>query len=332
MAISISTVPTRAFAFSPSKIVISGATANQKIDFEFNGFFSTRYADALGDLTFPLSKVLKSAWATEEVGDVLPFTAFVNSSSKLIKSVVLNIKSNNAHILSSPYTISAIWGALQVAEVEPTVETIYKFGTLPLTITQNIGQYFRNSVVSAWAGNGIGKDIDVQALILQDTIVPSIKLGTGTDENPTYLKEIFIEELPYCSDSVYLRWIDRYGQYRYFAFLNGESANTVKQGDSYTKELLDLSPSVNGLYKTQNQLIDNSGSPVIGISVPTATYAQQKFLQGLETAIKVYKHLGSNQWVEVGCAVESIKIDERWKQNKSVNLAITMPNLYLPTL
>lgn len=323
MAIEISTVPTRAFAFSPSKITIKGATAGQQIDFTFNGFSATRYADSTGNLIFPLAKALKSAWATTDVGDVIPESAGnANSETKLVKTVTLGIKnSSGTDLFASPYTISAIWGALQVAETEDTEETIYRFGSLPLSVIQNIGSDTWVNTSGA-AGNLFGKDF-----FLAENY-NKIEFKTGS----TVHKTITVQDLEYCENDVYLRWVHRQGQYKYFAFRLGASKDNSKAGDLFNKELTDLSATTDGLYKSQTQLINIEGVPVQSLSLPTATYEMQRFIKSLETSVKCWKYLGSNQWVEVTAAVKPIVLDERFQSNQSIELEITLPQLYLQSL
>lgn len=324
MAIAISTVPTRAFAFSPSKLTITGATAGQQIDFTFNGFSATRYADSTGMLIFPLAKALKSAWATTDVGDVISASAgSANSASKLIKTVTLGIKnSSGTNLFASPYTITAIWGALQVAETESESETIYRFGSLPLTVTQNIGDNLWDNDGNVF-GNCFGKDFFVPNYPEQ-----ILRFKTGS----TVHKTITVQDLEYCENDVYLRWVDRQGQYKYFAFRLGASKDNSKAGDLFNKELTDLSATTNGLYKSQTQLINIEGVPVQSLSLPTATYEMQRFIKSLETSVKCWKYLGSNQWVEVTAAVKPIVLDERFQSNQSIELEITLPQLYLQSL
>lgn len=323
MAISITLPGTRLFAFSPSKLSLTGATAGQQIDFTFNGFSATRYADSSGNLIFPLAKALKSAWATTDVGDVEPASpADPNSATKLMKTITLDVKSGGSHVGASPYTITAIWGALQVGETEPTTDTIYRFGDLPLSVIQNIGSdTWVNG--SGAAGDLIGKDFFL------DTDYTKIEFKTGS----TVHKTITIQDVDYCStDTVYLRWVDSLGQYKYFGFILGASQSKSKAGDVFNRELLDLSSTTNGLYKSQTQLIDIEADSVQLLSVPTATYEQQQHIKTLETSVKCWKYLGSDKWVEVIAAVKPIVLDERFKSNQAIELEITLPKLYLQTL
>lgn len=317
------TMPTESplFAFSPSEISITTTNANQKVTFEFNSFSFVRYSGSDKKLVMPLSKILKSAWATEDIGDTQSLAEGAVRTSKLIKTFTLKVTPESESY--QDVSITTVFGANQVGVSEPETETIYRFGKptlLPLTVTQHKGNELWTN--NGNTGNQFGKDYQVplNATIIEFSI-------------PDLPKKTFnIVDLPYCDNNIYLRWVNNYGQYKYFAFLYGESANESKVGDTFKKELRNLSATTNGLFKNQNQIIDIQSTPTIGLSVPTATYEQQKHLQSLETSIKCWRYLGNNQWVEVTAKVEPIVIDERWKQNKSVNLQIIMPELYLPTL
>lgn len=322
MAIVVTIPSTRLFAFSPSVLTITGLTAGQKIDFTFNTFTASRYADGAGAITMPLSKVLKSCWATSDVGDTESASAgSANSGTQLVKTLTLDVKSGGSHIGASPYTITAIWGALQVAEVEPTTETIYRFDTLPLTVTQNIGNKLFADATDK--GNLSGKDYFVNT----ESVV-YIK------QDSTVLRTINIVDLPYCSETdIYLKWVNRFGKYRYFAFKKGASRQDTKAGDSFTKELLNLSSTTNGLYKSQNQLIDISGSPIILAGIPTATYEQQKHIQTLESSVKAWLYnTADSKWIEVTVKMNPIVIDERYQSNQAIELEVILPNLYLQSL
>ena len=323
MAISITVPSSRVFAFSPSKLSITGAISGQQIDFSFNGFTNTRYADSSGNLVMPLSKVFKSAWAGVDVGDVLPFSGYVNASSKLVKTVTLDVKSGGNHIGSSPYTFTAIWGALQVGETEPTEETIYRFGDLPLIYTQNIGDYLWDNDGLFFDANLNGKDFEIISSISQikEQTLPS-----------TTHKTINIVNLQTCPNDVYLRWVDRFGQYKHFAFNLGVNTHESKAGDAFNSELMDLSATSNGLYKTQSQLINIDATPKQAIGIDSATYEIQKFVQSLETSIKCWKYLGSDKWMEVNVKMTPIKLDEVYQKTQSIEIEISLPDLYLQSL
>lgn len=314
----------RIFAFSPSYIQITGTAPLQEVTLTAsNGVTFKRTTDSANKCTFPLMYVLKSFFASVDVGDVIPMTiGNFNAASKLMqkaKTITLKVGADTNTLV---LTYDILFGALQVAEIEPTNITIYRFGTLPLTVMQDYGNYFWDDDGSSFDDNLYGKDVFPSLAITQ------VQFKTGS----TIHKTINISDLSYCSDGVYLRWVDRLGQYKYYQFKQKSYYNETTGGDSFNKELLSLEPTSNGLYKSQKQLIDIEGNPVQIIGLATATYEQQKHIQSLESSIKAWKYLGSNKWVEVEVKMKPIELDEMYQQNQSVELQITLPNLYLQSL
>ena len=318
---TVTLAQSRMFAFSPYVLTVADADPNQEVVFKFNGFESKRYASPTGAITLPLSKILKSAWATEEVGDLeLPTAGTVSDASKLFK--VFNIETFINNVEIDEQEVQVIWGALQITVGEPNTDTIYRFGTRPLLYTINNGnKLFVNT--STEISYYIGGDYRVAAT---DTKL-ELKLNTELK------KTVTIVDLPTCSDNEYIMWINRYGQYRFFEFIRVESNEDVKAGDIFTKEPLTMNSTTNGLYKSQSNVIDLSGNEIIMLAYPSATYEIQKFLQSLSTALKVYRFVQNDtKWVEVTAKFSPIKIDERWKQNQSIEFEIVMPNLYTQSL
>lgn len=321
MPISITLAQSRVFAFSPYVLTIADATPNQEIVFKFNGFESKRYASPTGTVTLPLSKILKSAWATEEVGDLeIPTFGTVSSASKLFK--IFNIEVFIDGIKNDEREVKVVWGALQIPNNEPNIETIYKFGTRLLIYTINNG----NALF-------VNTSIEIPYYIGGDYRVAPTDTKLELKQNTELLKTVNIVDMPTCSDNEYLMWIDRLGQYRFFEFIRVESYEDVKAGDIFTKELRTMDSTTNGLYKSQSNVIDLSGNEIIALGYPSATYEIQKFLQSLSTALKVYRFVSNDtKWVEVTAKFNALKIDERWKQNQSIEFEIVMPNLYTQSL
>lgn len=314
---TLENVPSLIYAFSPSFLKIKGDSVNQEVTIvvSANGLSTSfkRYTDAAKYITLPLSKIAKFAFANVDVNDVVVGIAPTLTTSKLVQNVSITVG------VLTPVVIPCIYGAAQIGLQNSIYETVYKFSGMPLTLTQNIlGTLYVD-------GTSIG-----------DTLGDEYYISTATryeiKSGATILKSFTIVPLAHCSESVYLRWIDPTGQYKYFEFLLGESYQETKAGDVISKELLSLDATSNGLYKASTKIMDVSGNAIKSLSVPTATYLQQKLLQSLEASIHVCMYLGDNKWVEVAARMTPIKIDERWKQNQTVNVEIVMPNLYLPSL
>lgn len=314
---TLENVPSLIYAFSPSYLKIHGDSANQEIIITIyaNGVSTSfkRYTDSTSYIILPLAKIAKFAFANLDVNDVIVGVAPTFTISKLVQTVSITVGSIAA------ISIPCVYGAEQIGMQNDIYETIYKFDTMPLTLTQSIigSLYIDGNLIS----NSFGTDYYISTATKYE-----IKSGT------TILKSFTIKPLAHCSDNVYLRWVDKQGQYKYFEFILGESYQETKVGDILSKELLNLNATSNGLYKSSTRLIDITGNNIQSLTVPTANYSQQRLLQSIESAIHVCKYIGNNKWVEVTARMTPIKIDERWKQNQTVNLEIIMPDLYLQSI
>ena len=322
---------TRLFVFSPYYVEITGTAPNQDVTLTAsNGVTFKRQTDASNKAVFPLMYVLKSFFATTEVGDVLPtgVGVYVNTSSKLVKTDTTLTFKVGTDVNTLVLTYDLIWGALQVAEAEPTGVEIYAFGTLPLTVTQNIGNTIGdNNDALDYDNPNMGSDVDVAKIIDSDTLVNAIQFIT----TPSTIHKTFNIAKSTCEAGTYLRWVYQ-GDYKYFLFKLKNSLDDTKQGDNFNRELLSLEPSADGLFKGQNQLIDITGNPTEVVGLATATYNQQKHIKTMQRSIKVWKYLGSNEWVEVGVKMNPIVLDEMYQQNQSIELTVILPDLYNPTL
>ena len=327
MAITITgTTSGRVFAFSPASIEITGTTSNQEVIISWENGTLKRYTNTSNKVILPLQKIFKSFFVGIDVGEIASFSGgYANLGSKLIltdKDIIISIGAD-----TSTLTYDIIWGALQVGETEPSEETIYLFGTFPLVITQNNGNYLWDSY-GYIDDDYYGKDINITQIITDNQIINKLQFR----QDSTVLKTINVVKENTCFADEYLRWIDKTGQYRFYGFTKVESYTESKAGSMLNRELFNLSATSSGIYKGQNQIIDIQGSEMIGLSVPIANYTQQKLLKTLETSIKVWRYLGSDKWVEVIVKMNPIKLDEKWKQNQSIELQIIMPDLYLQTL
>lgn len=321
----------RVFAFSPNKATVTTSAVNDVITVSWvaNGINQSlkRYTGVGNTVDIPLMYIFKSFFAGTEIGDVLPVSSnYANTASKLfLTGKTISIEKGGQ---TAVLTFDVIWGALQIGEVESSVEEIYTFGTLPVLLTQNIGNYVNDNDGSSIDTNNYGKDMYVNSIISTYPSIDTIRFQTlpsTTHKTYNIIKST-------CENGIFLRWVDRIGNYKQFLFMHGASNQESKAGESFTKELLTTDATSSGLYKGQSQLIDISGNNVDLCSVVTATYNQQKYIQSLETSIKAWKYLGANKWVEVTVKMNPIKIDERFQQNQSIELEVISPNLYLQSL
>lgn len=316
----------RVFAFSPYKCVVTGTAIAQAVVFTFNGKTLTRYTGSDNKVTISLQKLFQSFFVGVETGVVLEHGvgSYGNSASKLIQlDKIINVAIGADDL---DMTFDIMYGALQQGETEPTEETIYRFGDLPLTITQNIGLWCDydsgNAMLEA---NVFGKEIDIQKAYTDNKLGKYLFVsGTG----PFVIhKSIEVIDLSVCPESYYLRWIDRKtSSYKYYNFLLGRNTKSASNGATFNYNVLELS-ATNGLYKNSLQTLEKISTETITVVEPSADILQQTHIQRIFDSPKVWLYMGNSEWMEVNTSESSFeKIRNDGK--KEIQINIILPQKY----
>lgn len=321
----------RMFIFSPYYIEVTGTAAQQQIKITINGENFVRFTNASYKAKFPISGgVLKAFFAGVDFGNVAAHETgkYTNAASKVIqknKKITIQVESDaNTKVL----TYDLIWGALQIGETEPTKSTIYRFGTLPLTLTQLSGEWIGNAHATLYEPSTYGKDIDIQAAIA-DNELPPYWFRSG---DPTVtVRTINVVDLPYCDNGYYLRWLSLTEGYKYFYFQPHAEGYNTENGASIKQNVWSLEPTSDGLLKSDTLLMNKKGAEVIECGIKNADYLQQKHLQTLQLSTKQWLYMGSNIWMEVKVEMDAITID-RFREKKEVIIKINKPALQLQSL
>lgn len=323
----------RMFIFSPYYIEVTGTAAQQQIKITINGEDFVRFTNAAYKAKFPISGgILKAFFAGVEFGDVASHETgkYTNAASKVIqkgKTITIQVESDvNTKVL----TYDLIWGALQIGETEPTKSTIYRFGTLPLTLTQLSGVWcdYDNGGYML-ENNAYGKEIDIQKAYT-DNKKGKYKFVYGTD--PFYItKEISVVDLSDCGNGYYLRWLSLTEGYKYFYFQPHAEGYNTENGASIKQDVWSLEPTPEGLLKSDTLLMNKKGAEVIECGIKNADYLQQKHLQTLQLSTKQWLYMGNNIWMEVKVEMDAITID-RFREKKEVIIKINKPALQLQSL
>jgi hypothetical protein len=321
----------RMFIFSPYYIEVTGTAAQQQIKITINGENFVRFTNASYKAKFPISGgVLKAFFAGVEFGNVAAHETgkYTNAASKVIqkaKTITIQVESDvNTKVL----TYDLIWGALQIGETEPSKSTIYRFGTLPLTLTQLSGEWCQYGLeLLEW--DTYGKDIDIQKAYT-DNKKGKYLFVYGT--NPSYItKDISVVDLPDCGNGYYLRWLSLTEGYKYFYFQPHAEGYNTEDGSSIKQDVWSLEPTPEGLLKSDTLLMNKKGAEVIECGIKNADYLQQKHLQTLQLSTKQWLYMGSNIWMEVKVEMDPITID-RFREKKEVIIKINKPALQLQSL
>ena len=321
----------RMFIFSPYYIEVTGTAAQQQIKITINGENFVRFTNAAYKAKFPISGgVLKAFFAGVEFGNVAAHETgkYANAASKVIQknnTITIQVESDaNKKVL----TYDLIWGALQIGETEASKSTIYRFGTLPLTLTQLSGEWSQyGQELLEW--NTYGKDIDIQKAYT-DNKKGKYLFVYGT--NPSYItKEISVVDLSDCGNGYYLRWLSLTEGYKYFYFQPHAEGYNTENGSSIKQDVWSLEPTAEGLLKSDTLLMNKKGAEVIECGIKNADYLQQKHLQTLQLSTKQWLYMGSNIWMEVKVEMDAITID-RFREKKEVIIKINKPALQLQSL
>ena len=321
----------RMFIFSPYYIEVTGTAAQQQIKITINGENFVRFTNAAYKAKFPISGgVLKAFFAGVEFGNVAAHETgkYTNAASKVIqkaKTITIQVESDaNTKVL----TYDLIWGALQIGETEASKSTIYRFGTLPLTLTQLSGEWIGNAPATLYEPSTYGKDIDIQAAIA-DNELPPYWFRSG---DPTVtVRTINVVDLPYCDNGYYLRWLSLTEGYKYFYFQPHAEGYNTENGASIKQNVWSLEPTSDGLLKSDTLLMNKKGAEVIECGIKNADYLQQKHLQTLQLSTKQWLYMGNNIWMEVKVEMDAITID-RFREKKEITIKINKPALQLQSL
>jgi len=150
--------------------------------------------------------------------------------------------------------------------------------------------------------------------------VGDLQIKTGSTVNKTYT----FKTLQYCSDDIYLRWIDQYGEYKYYAFKYGSEELVSKSGSTFNYYALNQEPSTLGLFKGRNQLKNKSVMKSISCGEPSADDKQTQHLDGLLKALKVWMYIPSLQWIEVTLKDMNIQ-RKRLEGRRTIEITIILP-------
>lgn len=314
----------RVFAFSPYKCVVTGTEIQQKVIFNFNGKTLTRYTGSDKKVTIELSTLFRSFFVGVETGNVLAHGVgvYTNTASKLIqtdKTINVAIGAKNSNM-----TFDILYGALQQGETEPTEETIYRFGTLPLTITRNIGDRTQYGPLIL-ENEGAKCDIDIQKAYFDDKKEPYF-FTESVDPTITN-RRINVIDMPVCPESYYLRWIDKKtSSYKYYNFLLGRNTKTSSNGASFNYPVNSLD-ATDGLYKNSTQILKKISTETITLVEPSADYLQQAHIKTIFDSPKVWLYLGDNNWIEVNTSESTFEV-VRNDGKKEIQVNIVMPQKY----
>lgn len=236
------TYPDLAFAFNPVRVLIENYSGSDPITIAANGFYIEKEKSLiLNSVSFELSAIAKSLF------DRMQFYKVEQNDTTLIQSLECTIVVAGQQLTS--FNFPVIWGALQIGETYTQSKHITYFRGYPFTVPL----YVEGSVVLQYSADdgslndfislGTGKyNLDISTIQASK----SIKIGVYDERfykifdytfDSTFgpervllprgtLIDINIRDCP--NEGIYLRWINKYGEYMYYLFQTNTESTTTK--------------------------------------------------------------------------------------------------------
>jgi hypothetical protein len=324
----------RIFAFTPSFVEIIGTAIQQDFTIKYGAFEVVRFTGANSRVNIPLSGILQSFFNNVEFGEVAGAQSgkFSNAASKTYVRSSVKIFRGVMQILDMQF--DNYWGALQSGQVEKTDAKLYRFGNLPLTVSQNAGNYviLRNAAGSNLAveTSTKGKDIDIQKVLATYSNLGIVDFMQTTSPSDIIKKRYRLISST-CTEGIYLRWIGLDGEYKYYLLKFGQNELMSKSGATYQKFLMSIEPTAGGLLKQKTQLKNKSIGEAITCGESSADDSITEHLSTLLHSIKQWLYMGNNQWLEV--TVGDMKITKKRNEgSREISVTVVLPDYFTQSL
>lgn len=301
-------------AFSPyyAAIYVDGTGANlfygQPYDIVFNGITIRRYFDSGGSDKLPLQGILQSYFGNINFGLLPSFTSAIGDEySKLFaynKNIALTAYPSTGTEITASFNVDVLFSALEVGAPETATETIYQFSTLPLTVTQNKGSktkvyYGATSVEkSAYGKEVLLSDISANCTKVEFLNASNVVLKTFNVVNCGIAPQ----------DTIYVRWIDRYGTFKYYLLKLATQTESASKSTEFNKETLYTDPTSTSLGSVQSriQVKNRTLQRSFTAGVKTADDNLFEHMKSLNSSLKQWYWSGQ-QWIEIMLSDSSVQ-------------------------
>jgi hypothetical protein len=331
--------PTLAFAFNPIRVDVSENDMDI-VYCEAGGIFLERETRD-GKTSFDLSAIAQSLFDRKEFR---PKT-FDNVLMKTLTVEVFNGPDYET------FNISVIWGALQIGETYSQKKTLNWFKNLPFTAPlllagsidlkmkyDNTGysdymqlhQGKHNIPINAPDANRfvyLGTDNGGQG-VFDYTFDYTFRTESGNYET---LITLIVNE---CTDGIYLRWINKYGEYCYYLFNQGVESREISNSNIDIRERL-VTEYISGYNSGTNHPLTKEVEKSIRLSAPLVDGDTFKFLYSLieSPVVDLFNGYGDNnteKWVGVNIAAGTFIQDNTPLQD--FECAMVLPEIFNQSL
>lgn len=232
--------PDLGFAFNPIRVFIDNYINDDSIILESNNIKIER-EPINNSISFELSAIARSLF------NRMDFYKIEEKDTSLFKTQTFTLSNEDGIFYTG--SIPVIWGALQIGEIYSQNKTLTYFKgfpfTLPLYIEQDIYIQYKadNGILQNIGLLEAGKhNIDITGISAKNKIqfrsftIESYKIADytfdytfGPQRVDVYTSLDITVNITDCpNDGIYLRWINKHGEYNYYLFQGSNISSTTK--------------------------------------------------------------------------------------------------------
>jgi len=329
---------TVAFAFNP--IIVEVADVSELVTIVIEGGLTITREPIYGVTRFDLQAIARSLF------DRKRFPSSLQDASEqdymLYKELVFTVWVGNTN--HETKFINVIWGALQIGEIYSQSKTLTWFKNSPFSIPvflegdkQALIRYDNNKYED-WKTIFEGKN-NIKTGLPDASNKVVIRINAGDEggvfdytfdytfrsiSKNTIIIRLNVNE---CTDGIYLRWINKHGEYCYYLFSTGIESNEVRNGGINLIEFIRTVGFVSGYNPGTDHTQSKEGQKSVKLFVPLVDADTYKFLTSLVESVVVDMFMGYNDnkdplWMGVNIAPGTFARDNSPLQDFECNLIL----------
>lgn len=316
------TYPDLGFAFNPIRVLVEGLNQGGYIAIEANGIKIEREAISTSkSISFDLSAIAKSLF------DRLEFHKINEIDTTLLKNIEFKIYTSKSSVAIYDGNIPVLWGALQIGEKYTQNKTLTYFKgypfTFPLYIEKEILLEAVNEQNDIFPFGFLGKG-KYNLTLKEIEAYKHIKIKSVSSSEYSIFDYTFdytfgpqrvnaqnvieldlnIKIADCVPDGIYLRWINKYGEYNYYLFQSSNETSVVKNRDvefSNVYHTTDLTSGYHqGIGKNIGKSIEQTKKLFAHlVDVETASFLQHLVESPIVDMFLGYGENNTEMWVSV---------------------------------
>ena len=339
------------FVFNPCPMSLkdsNGNMTNITLSYTVGGTTYTFGYDMPGEGIIDIREYLQAFFTAMKMGDDIDYT-LANAVSELGKNVAMTVKAlaaDGSTIATFSITMLCIWGAVRPNESAFTDKTVTRFSGYPFTVGVYAGGAATGviSVVDPLDANnavtnnvsGIGLyNTRVNLTPTGDTLevyYEFVRMGTPVKTKMYTVKHV---DGNCYRDGIYLRWVNRFGQWCYWLFKKGSDSRTAASEGLFNRNDLNLYDKTYQWHGNSGRRQNLTRNDVLPVCAPLVDRDTFDFLQDVTTSPCVDMYIGNglnvHKWAPVTIEAGTYTM-ERNKQYQDFIMNIVLQEIEIQQL